>query len=313
MTRGKTLLILVFLIILTGLIPVNGPVHGQTQIQFNRVDVSLLPEFNLPSVLVITEIQLGTETPLPDELNLQIPADSEILTISNLEADGHFSTLHIEEEVSGDWKNVIFSPTTATIRIEYYDPNLVRQGDQRAYEYRWLSSYPAESFSLSFRRPSGASDIISDPPMEKSLDDIAEYEFYAIDAGPIPAGEEFAVSISYLKSSGSPAYPPLEVEPAVPVNEATPGRAPSPMSVVMWLLTVAVAVLIMLVIYYGWFKANVINKNDRMVQGVGIMNPEKQVVFCHECGKRSRPGDAYCSNCGTELRKPTQVNRPPEF
>jgi len=313
MKRGKTLFILMFFGILTGLFPAQGSVYGQTQIQLRHVDVSLLPEFNLPSVLVITEIQLDTDTPLPDELILQIPADSEILTISNLEADGHFSTLHIEEEVSGRWKDVIFSPITTTIRIEYYDPNLVRQGDQRAYEYRWLSVYPAESFSLSFRRPSGASDITSDPPMEKSLDDIAEYEFYAIDAGPIPAGEEFSVSISYLKNSGNLAYPALEVESAVPVNEATPGRAPSPMSVVMWLLTVAVAVLIMLVIYYGWFRANVINKNDRMVQGVGIMNPEKQVVFCHECGKRSRPGDAYCSNCGTELRKPTPFKRPPEI
>ena len=313
MKRGKTLLILVFFRILTGLFPVMGSVYGQTQIQLSRVDVNLLPEFNLPSVLVITEIQLDTDIPLPDELVLQIPAGSEILTISNLETDGHFSTLHSEEEVSGDWKDITFSPLTPTIRIEYYDPNLVRQGDHRSYEYRWLSDYPADSFSISFRRPSGASDITSDPPMEKSLDDIAEYEFYAIDAGPIPAGEEFTVSISYLKTTSNLAYPPLDVEPAVPVNEATPGRAPSEMSVVMWLLTVAVAVLIMLVIYYGWFRANVINKNDRMVQGVGIMNPEKQVVFCHECGKRSRPGDAYCSNCGTELRKPTQFNRPREF
>lgn len=313
MKRGKILIILVFIGILTGMFPVQGPVQGQSQIRMSRVDVSLLPEFNLPSVLVITEIQLESETSLPNELILQIPADSEILTISNLEADGHFSTLNIEENVIGNWKDVNFTATTPTIRIEYYDPSLVRQGDQRAYEYRWLSSYPADSFSLSLRRPSGASDIISDPPMEKSLDDIAEYEFYAFDAGAIPAGEIFAISIRYTKSASNLAYPAMEVEPAVPVNEATPGRAPSPMSVVMWLLTVAVAVLIMLVIYYGWFRANVINKNERMVQGVGIMNPEKQVVFCHECGKRSRPGDTYCSNCGTELRKPTQFNRPPKI
>jgi len=313
MKRGNILTPLVVFVILAGLFSVQGAVHAQSQIRFSQVNVTLLPEFNRPSVLVITEIQLEPEIPLPSELQLQIPGGAEILTISNLETDGLFSTLAIDENVNGNWKDVIFTAITPTIRVEYYDPNLVRQGDRRAYEYTWLSTYPADSFSLNLRRPAGASDISSEPPMEKSLDDIAEFEFYAIDAGPIPGGEVFSISISYTTSTANLAYPALAVEPAVPVNEATPGRTPSPLSVVMWLLTVAVAVLIMLVIYYGWFRANVINKNERMVQGVGIMNPEKQVVFCHECGRRSRPGDTFCSNCGTELRKPTQFNQPPKI
>jgi ribosomal protein L37E len=47
---------------------------------------------------------------------------------------------------------------------------------------------------------------------------------------------------------------------------------------------------------------NITRKTGRIVQGVGIMNPEKQAVFCHECGNRSKVGDHYCRNCGTELR-----------
>ncbi len=104
--------------------------------------------------------------------------------------------------------------------------------------------------------------------------------------------------------------PGLDVEAADPVDETTPGRSPSPLSVIMWLVTVAVAILILVGLYYWWFQVDLRDKRERFVQGAGIMNPEKQVVYCHECGKRSRIGDSYCSNCGTELRKPTRFEFP---
>lgn len=99
-----------------------------------------------------------------------------------------------------------------------------------------------------------------------------------------------------------------QVEAAEPIDESTPGRAPSPLSVVIWLLVAALAVLILLGIYYWWFQGKTSDEPVRSVPGVGILNPEKQAVFCHECGMRSRPGDYYCSNCGTELRRLSRQN-----
>jgi hypothetical protein len=128
--------------------------------------------------------------------------------------------------------------------------------------------------------------------------------YYTQDVGTIPAGELFTLNLMYTKDTANLAYPVLEVEPAEPINNTTPGRTPSPMSVVLWLLTVAIAVLLLVSLYYWWFKANMMEKQEGMVQGVGILNPEKQAVYCHECGMRSRPADSYCSNCGTELRRP---------
>ena len=81
------------------------------------------------------------------------------------------------------------------------------------------------------------------------------------------------------------------------------------MSVAFWLLAVAFAMLIMVGLYYWWFRVNISHKGERVAQGIGITNPEKQAVFCHECGMRSKAGDSYCRNCGTELREPTDIEK----
>jgi len=113
----------------------------------------------------------------------------------------------------------------------------------------------------------------------------------------------------YTKNTSNPAYPALAVEPAVDVDEITPGKTPSPLSVVLWLLSFAVAVLLLVGVYFLWFHHKTREGQAHLVDGVGIRNPEKQMIFCHECGKRSSPGDIFCSNCGTELRRPSTFQK----
>jgi hypothetical protein len=94
------------------------------------------------------------------------------------------------------------------------------------------------------------------------------------------------------------------IEPRDPVTNNAPGRSPSPESVLRWLSIVAISVFVAIGLTYVSIRKKS-KQQDRTVQGVGILNPEKQAVYCHECGQHANPGDNYCRNCGTELRKPT--------
>ncbi len=132
------------------------------------------------------------------------------------------------------------------------------------------------------------------------------------DLGAIPAGELLNFSFEYTKAPGDMNFPGLPVEPAIPIDTAATSGTPSPLMVVLWLLVVIVAVTIIVGLYYWWFKANVSDESERRLQGVGIVNPEKQYYFCHECGMRTKLGDHFCSNCGTELHKPTPFENPPK-
>lgn len=262
-------------------------------------------------MLVVVNIELSTESLSPRMLTFQIPADAESLSVTQQITDNEQALLRYEVKEVGKWQDLRFSTDAQALQIEYYDPNLVKEGDRRFYDYQWLSIYDVETLSLTVRQPFGAGEMQSDPPLsnEETGPDGAIYSTHKV--GSIPAGELFTLSLIYTKDTANLAYPALKVEPAAPVSDATPGRTPSPLSVIMWLLTVAVAVLLLVSMYYWWFKSNVMEKQDRMVQGVGILNPEKQAVFCHECGMRSRPEDSYCSNCGTELRKTSENIRKP--
>lgn len=286
-------------------------VMAQSNAGLSSVEVSLFPEFNRPSMLVVFEIELDESNAVPKPMSFQIPKDAQLLAIYNREANNSVIQLEGEFELIGDWKSVQFTTTTHKIRIEYYDPNLIKQGNQRSFEFKWLSIYPVDEISVSLRQPLGASDVITEPNLGEKVAGSEGLDYYTADFGGVPAGSVFFLSLSYTKNTGNVAYPALEVEPALPINQEAAGRTPPPSSVVLWLLMVVVAVLIMVGLYYWWFRVNVLDKRERLVQGVGITNPEKQVIFCHECGMRSKPGDTFCSNCGTELRKPTQFERPP--
>lgn len=304
----KSVILIIILITLMGWF--GQPGHSQTQPEINLdlVRIRLLPEYIHPTVLVIYEIFLDATTTLPQELTFEVPEAAEVLRVININAEDRPIELAYQESPIGLWKNLQFTATAHNIRIEYQDPNLARQGDQRTYEFRWLSPYPVSVLSVSIRQPLGASQIQSQPALRKLENPLDEFTDYFASFGVVPAGELFTLSFSYIKDPGDLSIPALPVEPASPINGNAPGRTPSPISVILWLLVASVAVIIVVGLYYWRFLINLSAERERVVQGVGIMNPEKQVFFCHECGMRSRAGDRYCNNCGTELRKISQFD-----
>lgn len=302
----KPVCLLIALTILLGWMWHFGHAQTRPDIQLDSVSIHLLPEYIQPTVLVIYEIFLDESLPLPQELTFEVPVDVQVLNVINFTLEDRPVELVHEKSQIGNWKIVRFTATTDHIRIEYQDPNLVRQGNQRMYEFQWLSAYPVRALTVSVRQPLGASEIQSQPPLNKLEDLFEEYTDFSADLGAIPAGELFILSFSYTKDARDLAHPALPVEPASPINGNAPGRTPSPESVILWLLIASVAVVIVVGLYYWRFRINLTGKRKRVVQGVGVMNPEKQAFFCHECGMRSRAGDRFCYNCGTELRKMTQ-------
>jgi len=303
--------LLIILSLFVGLSVQPGYAQTQPDIQLESVSLQLLPEFEQPSVYVIYEIDLKEALPLPEELWIKVPAEVQILNVLNFTSQGRPVELNYEESQIGFWKDLRLSPTAYRIRIAIQDPNLVRQGNERQYELQWLSIYPVNSLSVKVRRPQGASEIVSQPALNELEDMLEGYQYYSAHFGPVPAGELFTLTLSYTKNTGD--FPSLPVAPAVPIDDSAQGRTPSPVSVILWLLLASVAIMIIVAFYHLWVRASLADKRERIVQGVGILNPEKQIYFCHECGMRSRLGDSYCSNCGTELRKPTPFDQPPSM
>ncbi|MFU8827343.1 MAG: zinc ribbon domain-containing protein [Brevefilum sp.] len=311
MKLQKRISFFICIIILLGLTQQVGVAQIQPDIRLDTVVVHLLPEYTHPTVLVIYEIDLDEALPLPQELNFNIPAEAEVLAVINYSPENRPVELFYQEARFGEWKDLQFSSTSHRIRIEYVDPNLVRQHNNRTYDFQWLSPFPAGAFTINVRQPSGASGIISQPVVKRLEQAPEEQPVYAADLGEISAGELVRFSLSYSKAPGDSAYLALLVQPARPLTENALGRTPSPISVILWLLVASVIIIVLVLFYYLRFRMKEADKFTLIGQGVGITNPERQVLYCQECGMRTKPGDSYCSKCGTELRKPTAFAQPP--
>ncbi len=310
MKTFKLLCLLTTLALLLGTNWQAGHSLIQSENLLDKVIVQLLPEYLHPSVLVIYEIDLNENISLPQDLTFDIPDDAQILSVLNFTTENRPVELRYEESNLGRWKEVKFTATTHRLRIEYQDPNLVRQGDQRLYEFQWLSIYPVAAFSINIHQPLGASALETHPPLRLVGEETEGKAHYSGNFRSVPAGQRFTLSFSYTKDPRESAYPALPVQPAVPIEGPAPGMMSSPVAVILWLLVVSVAIVIVVLIYYLWYRSTFVKTDERFVHGVGILNPEKQPYFCHECGMRSDPANSYCGNCGTELRKPTLFDRP---
>ncbi|MCK9504364.1 MAG: hypothetical protein M0Q95_09285 [Porticoccaceae bacterium] len=297
--------LLIIITILSGLSFQAGYALVQPDLQLDSVSVSLLPEYIQPTVLVIYEINLDESIPLPQELIFEIPADAEVLTVINFSPEDRPIELSFREAPFGSWKDLRFTAIHRRLHIEYQDPNLVRFHNQRTYEFRWLSMYTVAHLLINVRQPVDASTIISQPPLRKMGNEFDESPIFMASFGKIAAGELFSLSIEYHKGSGSLAYPALPVSPAKPIDETAQGRTPSPIYVIGWVLTLSVAIALIVGSIYIRFRKKEVDNSTHIARGERVINPERQTFFCHECGMRTRVGENYCSNCGTELRKPT--------
>jgi hypothetical protein len=293
-----------------------GSAHAQdTQsIHIDTLEIQLLPEYEEDSMLVIWKMALSEDTSLPRELMLKIPAEAEIRKLSLVNQNGDKLLINAEGEAIaiGDWQNIRLTTNSLEILVEYIDPNLIEEDNQRRYVFNWFSAYTVSSISIKAYQPTGISDIETHPPLAEAPSTAKPITQYSGVLGSVSANEYFSFSLSYTRGRDNPSYPKLNVVPAASIDETTTGRSASPLSVILWLLAVALSILIMVGSYSLWFRKNMLEKRDRTYYGVGIMNPEKQVTFCHECGMRSQAGDNYCRNCGTGFHQSSQMNRPPQ-
>lgn len=308
MKRFYFLILPIIVLMITG--TCWGSAHAQdTQgIQINTLEVQLLPEYEGDSMLVIWNIELSEDTSLPRELMVKIPADAEIQSISLSNQDAGQIAAEAEEGAItiGEWQNVRFTTSSPEIQIEYFDPNLIEENNQRKFDFKWFSTYPVSAILINVYQPLGISEIITMPALPAATEATATITQYSGELGAISPSEIFSFELSYAGKTDTPSYPKLDVISATPIDKTTTGRSAIPLSVVIWLLALAVSILIIVGLNYWWFRKNNMEKRTRTYHSVGIMNPEKGVTYCYECGMRSQSGDSYCRNCGTPLQQSNQ-------
>lgn len=286
---------------------------AQNKVAIQSINVSLWPEFDRPEMLVIDHIMLSENIAFPTQVDLLIPADAVVNTVAVGESSGAVSDQGIDckdtvkkncaTREDGEWLVVSITATGPAIQLEYYDPSLKKDGDQRSYTYRWLSDYDVANFTVTLQEPFDATEFKSSLSLrDDGINPNDNLQYYSSDVGTVPAGKEFTFDVSYKKPTDALSVSHLNVQP-VDVNENTSGRV-SLDNYLPYIIGGLGVILIMGGLMYYWQSGRSGSRKPRRRQR-SHADREETIgdVYCAQCGTRARGGDRFCRTCGSRIRQ----------
>lgn len=290
-----------------------NPARAQSQPELRALQISLWPEYDRPSMLVIYRMTLSAETTLPANLVFRIPPGANPLVVAVGTAVETVDEVSYTQNVSGNWKELAFTASLPVIQLEYYDPGLKIEDQARHFEYRWPGDYAVDGMTIEVQQPVGATEMHITPDLGQGKQKANEQDilYYTSQVGSVSAGQDFEITVDYKKSNQALTVEQLEVEPSQPITNNTTGRV-RPRDILIGVLAVgALALLVVAVIMGGgiWLKRAMPKevrperkRRSREARSAVAEAAPGGSVYCHQCGKRSTPGDRFCRSCGTKLR-----------
>ena len=288
-----------------------GQTSNSAATHFSILEIDIRPEFDNPEVLVIYHIVLTPDTKFPATVSIPIPArvraPSAVAWVDP--TDGSMYTLTYQSRVENNQLYITFSTTGNEIQLEYYDPNLLKNGITREYTFDWIGGFDIDDFSIHIQQPVGAMNVILTPNLgdAKVSDDGIVYYYSKL--GQISAGNDFSVNMRYDKTTSELSVEQLPVQPSAPINDQTMGRT-SLNEVLPWIIGLLLIILAGSIGWWIWISrhsshARVKRKNRHSTLLKMVKNGEREGnhTYCHQCGQRAVHNDLFCRTCGTKLRR----------
>jgi hypothetical protein len=283
---------------------------AQDKVAIQSINVSLWPEYDQAEMLVINFIMLPANTTFPIQLDIRVPVGADLNTVAVGKSSDAVSDQGIDcttkknctTKKDGDWLVVSITATGPAIQLEYYDPNLKKDGSQRSYSYHWLSDYDVANFGVVFQEPFDAADFKSSLSLQDDGVHLDKLQYYFSDAGAVPAGKVFTFDVSYQKPTDVLSVSRLDIQP-VAVDENTPGRV-SLNNYLPYIIGGLGVILIVGGLVYYWQSGRSGSKKSRRRQRARTEGEENESdVYCAQCGTRARNGDRFCRTCGSRIRQ----------
>jgi hypothetical protein len=271
-------------------------------------DTQVWPEYDQPSVLVISSGTFVDETSLPQQVRVPIPAGAAVHAVAYPEASGNLLSLAWTVEPGVDGQTVVFDLNQPSFVVEYY-ADIITPPPSRSFDLNLVAPYSAQQSSLTLRQPSRARELQTTPAMVPGGVDALGNPTYTLDMGALAAGASTPVRVSYTKTDVQPS---VLSDPAAPIASESSATA----SVWPWLAGVAAAVLAGGVTFYLVQRrrsASTSRQARRRTARKQGTQPARQPAggaepagsatrFCVQCGQKFEGSDKFCRNCGAPRR-----------
>ena len=282
-------------------------VSAQESPSLDTLTIDLWPEYDDPGMLVIYKAVLSPQVTLPAEVTFRIPVEAGKPSAVAVGPDpSSVADVVYDTQVMGDWIDVSFIATTPSIQFEYYDPRLVKDGEQRTFMYDWSGDLAVNSLIAQIQHPIGASSVTITPAAGRVIQGNDGLTYNLIEVGALQAGIPFELNLSYQKDSDALSIQSLQIQPSATL---TPGSVGMLNLGQWWIWLLAALGLIMIGGGGYWYwrssrqePAAKARQRRRASRQQMAETSTQEAIYCHQCGKRAGPGDRFCRSCGTRLR-----------
>lgn len=295
--RNITLLLLLGMLLA---FPVSASAQNEAALSF--VTVQFWPEYDQPSMLVITDFQLAAELSLPATLTFRIPTEATLIAVAFDAGGGRFMDFPYEGPVTGDGYQTfnMLIEENMPYRFEYYQ-SLTFNGDERFFSYLWDNGFPVEAFQYIVLEPLDVTKIGMEPKHE-TLQNSNGLNYYEGAPVSLAAGEQFPLTLTYEKTTDTLVSQAQSVQIAEPINEDTPGRVSLANSLPYIIGGLGVVMIAGgLAYYFQWGRAA--KSKPRRRHSQTEMENDSTSLYCPQCGARAKLSDRFCRTCGARLRR----------
>ncbi len=277
---------------------------AQNTVTITNMSVQLWPEYDQPSMLVITDFQPAADTQVPAELTFRIPLDANLIAVAAYTADGGLMNAVFDgPTVAGEWQTFTIKMDTVTsYRFEYYQP-ISFNGNQRIFSYLWDGSYTVDTFNIRVLEPLDMTSFSTDPELP-SITQEDGLTYHAADSVTLTAGKQFTLNLQYDKTTDTLVFadPAAQgIQPSAPVDENTPGRV-SLNNSLPYIIGFLGLVMVVGGGVYLWQSGRQSKKSRRRAHSQSEQEGADSESYCPQCGTRAKTGDRFCRVCGARMK-----------
>jgi len=291
-----------------------GPVSAQEPPALSSLTISLWPEYDDPSLLVIYRGQFAAGATLPLPVEFRIPAEAgQPAALAYLDERGQLLTLEYTTRAEGDRLVVAFELPTPDFHLEYYAPLPGSPAPgQRTFTYTYAADYTVAALDLKVQEPLGSQGLKLEPAADSVIQDADGLNYHLASAGPLRQNDTATWTVSYEKTDSGLTIGAFQTT-ETPAATASPA-AQEESKGIPGILIAVLALIALAAIGAGAFwlgkraqpapQPAALSKRRRGGRTKRPVQPNVQDAgFCFKCGARLRAGADFCHQCGAAVRK----------
>lgn len=271
-----------------------------------QLKISVWPEYDTPTVLVLLDGTLADTSNLPRQVAVLVPSAAQVTVTTWANPDGTLAPEQPNQvtDLGDGYKRVSFTTNQPTFRVEYYH-DLLRGTPDKTMDFAFKHAAPADQVTLEIQQPIKATNFAVNPTTPNLRTDADGFKYFIYQFANATAGQTINIQAKYTKTDPNPSVAPQTT--AIPTPAPAGGTSSN-------IFVIAGIVMLGLGAVLGFFVWQ--QRTRQVEQATTKMSPRQfqrqrrlargtlpaNKVFCTQCGHPLDADDNFCPKCGTKRR-----------